>query len=251
MNSLQRSLLEKAGYDNGWEVAVESSAAAVRLRSALHSAQARLVPEPAGGWRVDFDPPGIGLELRREDRAEADPDGFFCASDHAVGRLLNRAARLARVLPDEPAQRYRRAVAEKLAEVGANNTEVERWVRQRVGQDIFRQSLMDYWGGACAVTGIRLPALLRASHIKPWADCASDAERLNVFNGFLLCAHLDALFDRHLLTFDPRGEARFHPSVEPATLHAVGLSQALRLRWVHPAHEPFLHHHRCVFNETE
>lgn len=89
------------------------------------------------------------------------------------------------------------------------STEVERLVRQRVGQNIFRESLMDYWGGACAVTGIALPALLRASHAKPWAECNSDAERLNVFNGFLLAAHLDALFDRHLISFDDSGKILF------------------------------------------
>jgi HNH endonuclease len=37
------------------------------------------------------------------------------------------------------------------------------------GQDVFRNALMDYWGGRCLLTGITEPALLRASHIVPWA----------------------------------------------------------------------------------
>ena len=78
----------------------------------------------------------------------------------------------------------------------SNGTEVERMVRQRIGQQNFRQALMTYWGGACAVTGIDVSDVLRASHIKPWAECATDAERLDVFNGFLLSANLDALFDK-------------------------------------------------------
>jgi len=32
--------------------------------------------------------------------------------------------------------------------------------------------------------------LLVASHIKPWADCTTDAERLDVFNGLLLAPNL-------------------------------------------------------------
>ena len=34
----------------------------------------------------------------------------------------------------------------------------------------------------CAVTGVAEPRLLRASHIKPWAKCDTDAERLDVFD---------------------------------------------------------------------
>ncbi|MBK6531770.1 MAG: HNH endonuclease [Deltaproteobacteria bacterium] len=42
--------------------------------------------------------------------------------------------------------------------------------------------------------------LLRASHIKPWAECETDAERLDVFNGFLLEARIDAVFDQGFVT---------------------------------------------------
>jgi len=38
---------------------------------------------------------------------------------------------------------------------------------QRVGQDPFRQGLLDFWEGRCAITGLAVPELLRASHIKP------------------------------------------------------------------------------------
>jgi HNH endonuclease len=54
----------------------------------------------------------------------------------------------------------------------------ERLVIQRIGQNVFRDALMDYWGGRCPLTGISEPALLRASHIVPWFDC-DDAQRLD------------------------------------------------------------------------
>ncbi|MFN2857939.1 HNH endonuclease, partial [Escherichia coli] len=83
--------------------------------------------------------------------------------------------------------------------------EVERLVRQRVGQDRYRDALLAYWGGACAVTGVTVTETLRASHAKPWAECTDDTERLDAFNGFLLVANLDALFDRFLISFDGTG----------------------------------------------
>jgi putative restriction endonuclease len=43
--------------------------------------------------------------------------------------------------------------------------------------------------------------------MKPWADCASDAERLDPFNGLLLAVHWDAVFDCGLVTFADDGTA--------------------------------------------
>ena len=65
-------------------------------------------------------------------------------------------------------------------------TEALRLVVQRIGQDLFRAAVVDYWQGRCGVTGLDVVPLLRASHIKPWSKCATDEERLDVFNGLLL-----------------------------------------------------------------
>lgn len=105
--------------------------------------------------------------------------------------MLRRAFQLPRTLPNELLHAF-----EKKAAKVPRSTEAERLVVQRVGQDLFREGLLDYWEGQCAVTSLAVPDLLRASHIKPWADCSTDTERLDVFNGLLLAAHLDAAFDR-------------------------------------------------------
>jgi putative restriction endonuclease len=60
-----------------------------------------------------------------------------------------------------------------------------------------------------AVTGIEQPELLRASHIKPWAHCRNDAERLD--DGLLLTDDWDAAFDAGLAGFDANGVALFSP----------------------------------------
>ena len=113
---------------------------------------------------------------------------------------LNRTWRLARSLPTAPLAQFERATA-GLPRV----TEVERLTVQRVGQDIFRAALLDYWGGRCPLTGIADPALLRASHIVPWAGCDTDAQRLDVHNGLLLSALWDAAFDAGLISFADDG----------------------------------------------
>jgi len=65
-------------------------------------------------------------------------------------------------------------------------------------QNIFRDALMDDWGGRCPLTGITEPALLRASHIVPWVEWG-DEQRLDVHNGLLLSALWDAAFDKGLV----------------------------------------------------
>lgn len=113
----------------------------------------------------------------------------------ALHHLVRRSFQLSRSLPNELLHTFERETAAL-----PRTTEAERLVVQRVGQDIFRKGLIDYWEGRCAMTGLARTELLRASHIKPWASCETDAERLDVFNGFLLAPNLDAAFDAGLIT---------------------------------------------------
>lgn len=117
-------------------------------------------------------------------------------------------------------------------------------VVQRVGQDIFRNALIEYWAGACAVTGIGLEPVLRASHMKPWSQCDSDAERLNVFNGLLLVANLDALFDRGLISFEDGGCMLMSPQLSGETRDELHLSSSMRLRWINDEHLLYVRWHR-------
>jgi len=84
-------------------------------------------------------------------------------------------------------------------------------------------------------------ALLRASHIVPWAECSSDAERLDVHNGLLLSSLWDAAFDAGLASFADDGHALAAPGLDPAARVALGFDAApaltfteghsLRLAW--------------------
>jgi predicted restriction endonuclease len=83
-----------------------------------------------------------------------------------------------------------------------------------VGQDIFRHGLLEYWEGRCAITGLAVPELLRASHIKPWAECGTDAERLDVFNGLLLAPQIDAAFDLGFIGIEDEGTVVVSPALD-------------------------------------
>ena len=72
-------------------------------------------------------------------------------------------------------------------------------VQSRIGQGVFRKALLEKYDGRCIISGIDLPKLLVASHIKPWAVSSND-ERLSVDNGLLLSATYDRLFDCGLIT---------------------------------------------------
>lgn len=115
-------------------------------------------------------------------------------------------------------------------------TEREATVHQCVGQNLFREGLMALWGGRCAITGLDVPELLRASHAKPWAD-SNDVERLNVCNGLLLAAHWDAAFDAGLVTVSPDGAVLASPSQSDAVWGMLCLSDALKLK-LQPQHAP-------------
>jgi putative restriction endonuclease len=73
-------------------------------------------------------------------------------------------------------------------------------IKARRGQQFFRQSILTAYGVRCCITGINVPSLLRASHIKPWSDFADD--RLDPCNGLCLSALHDAAFDSGLITLD-------------------------------------------------
>jgi putative restriction endonuclease len=102
-------------------------------------------------------------------------------------------------------------------------------------------------------TPLREGRLLRASHIKPWAKCGTDAERLDVYNGLLLAAHLDAAFDAGLISFADDGAILFSPEFTMEDRDTVGIHHHLALRRVGGRHLPNLAWHRTFLlgNKTE
>ena len=153
--------------------------------------------------------------------------------------FLKRTFQLSRSLPNEPLNEFKKATHSM-----PQSTEIERTVIQRVGQDIFRERLIDFWDGKCAVTGLSIQQLLKASHIKPWAKCDSDAERLDVFNGLLLAPHIDALFDRGFVSFDDDGAILISSKVGAKELSILSVSHKMKCYGILDDHRKYLLWHR-------
>ena len=242
MNPLGRVLIEKAAYENGWERTLSPAGTPVVVASARHRAKAEIVQTGDEQYAVQFDSVPVVIELRRE-WVPNEKQAFLAASRADLARLLQRAALLALALPPSTEEQYRKQI-EELPAQGLGDTEALRLTRQRIGQNLYRKALMDYWDGACAATGIALPAVLRASHARPWAACESDAQRLDVFNGFLLVANLDALFDQGLVSFLDDGAMICSSQISIEALGDLGLSGDTRLRWLAREHLSYLAWHR-------
>lgn len=98
-----------------------------------------------------------------------------------------------------------RTISKKLADYFDFKKEGEDVVAQtkrRKGQNYFRHMILQNYGGRCALTGIDIPHLLLASHIKPWAD-STPLQKLNPENGICLSALYDKAFDKGLITISP------------------------------------------------
>jgi hypothetical protein len=164
----------------------------------------------------------------------------FVTQASALPGTVRRLFELSRSLPTAPLDRFETAIQ------SLSQTETTRLVAQRIGQDIFRGALMDLWENRCAVTALDQAELLRASHMKPWADCANDAERLNPYNGLLLVAHWDAAFDRGLVTFDDDGTVSLSNRLSPGARQVllIGPSPPPCIANLRSAHLPFLAYHR-------
>jgi hypothetical protein len=103
-------------------------------------------------------------------------------------------------------------------------------IQARRGQGRFRASV-ELHEKRCRLTGVTNPALLIASHIKPWRLCASAQERLDGMNGLLLTPDADLLFDRGFISFEDDGEVQVSRRVDPLDLRRLGFDQLVMERF--------------------
>ncbi|MBJ7574541.1 HNH endonuclease signature motif containing protein [Luteimonas sp. MC1828] len=235
--ALVAKALADTGYDllssadNGWIAAAISGNAGRILVQAADDGVLLAVAEPTMAQRIGLEPTAVQV-----------PSGMAGIGIAYGAMQLYEALRVLHSLQTHPVSALSARVEARLA--GIPETERTREVRQRIGQDVFREALMDLWQGRCAVTGIPFPReLLRASHAKPWAK-ASDAERLDPFNGLLLATHLDAMFDSGLIGFGEDGVMLFSPQLDLVVRSHFGVHEGSRLRSVAPGHMPYLAWHR-------
>ena len=92
-----------------------------------------------------------------------------------------------------------------------------------------------------------MSGVLIASHIVPWAKCATNEERLDPFTGLLLTPNLDKLFDQFLISFKNDGAILLSKELSAEERTALGVTERSKLRFVRPAMLPYLKRHRDLF----
>jgi hypothetical protein len=240
-----RTEAQKAAWDNGYRLEDGGEGAWLHYRSTTAPDSIWIAGcSSRGPWLLSIEHSGVAAEIGALPNSPIAGPGivtFVVDTTAQLHAALDRVYKLAVSLPDAPLARFRARTA-RLPQI----TETERLVVQRIGQDIFRDALMDYWGSRCPVTGITEPALLRASHIVPWAECG-DEQRLDVHNGLLLSALWDAAFDKGLVSFTDDGRPLISPRLSDAARKALGVSQASQIHGLREVHRLNLAKHRARF----
>ena len=88
---------------------------------------------------------------------------------------------------------------------------VEKQIKERRGQQVFRQALCERYGNRCMVTRCEVLAVLEAAHIKPYRGENDNHPE----NGLLLRSDIHTLFDLDLIAIEPNGlQVHLHPSIK-------------------------------------
>lgn len=124
-----------------------------------------------------------------------------------------------------------------------NETERAGLVTSRIGQGAYRKSIIHRWQYQCAVTGFSKLDILIASHIIPWSK-SSNEQRLDVHNGILLSPTYDALFDRHLISFNDKGRIILSDSIEISAYEKIGVTGREQIKDLSAYNENYLAIHR-------
>lgn len=148
---------------------------------------------------------------------------------------------------------FQNAVADKpLPVIDLSATTSLHLTEVRSKQSLFKRRLLTI-EKQCRVTGIADLRFLRASHIKPWAQCTDGQERIDGSNGLLLSPHADFLFDRGWITFEGDGSLIRSDHLPKDVIKRIGLNleQGRICGEFFEAQKNYLEHHRnTVFDRS-
>ena len=95
---------------------------------------------------------------------------------------------------------------------------------------------------SCKLCKLNIEELLIASHIKPWKD-SDNKERIDLFNGFLLCPTHDKLFDIGLISFEDSGEIIISDEIEEKNYEKLNINKGLKIE-INVENKKYLKWHR-------
>ena len=247
MTANEAVLVRKTARDTGFDVPGEPDAVWLPVHSTHAPVRVWIARVNMNGYAIAMSMHSVAVTVALERPLVADPghlplgavDTIVVTGGAELRATLRRIHQLSRSLPTHPLDKFRLQTAGL-----PMTTEAERLTVVRVGQEIFRDGLLAYWDGACAITGLAVPDLLRASHAKPWASCETDDERLDSHNGLLLAGHLDLAFDQGYITVAPDGVVEVSDQLDAPARTILALGSPRRISRIVPAHRPYLAWHR-------
>jgi putative restriction endonuclease len=80
-------------------------------------------------------------------------------------------------------------------------------------RQFFRRAVMAANENTCCLSGVTVPIMLVASHIKPYSKCRTSNERASPTNGLCLNTFYDKAFDQGIITVDPYYKVRVSTKV--------------------------------------
>jgi putative restriction endonuclease len=116
-------------------------------------------------------------------------------------------------------------VDEVKSTAGIAETQKTAIVMARRGQGLFKSRVAKI-ERKCRITGVTNLDYLIASHTKPWRE-ASNEERLDGENGFLLTPDADLLFDRGFISFEDSGRILVSPIADRKSIEKFGITERM------------------------
>ena len=217
-------MLDEGAYENGYRIAKGQAAGWKFFQSSSAPGEIALGGASENGpFYLSITHQGVAKDVVfpvAEPCAKGHEIAFTFADRDALFSAISEVYRKSRALPTKPYEDF----VDQTKHLG--DTETDRETKIRIGQNIFRDKLMEYWNGRCPMTGISDPELLIASHVISWSKCENDEERLNVYNGILLSALWDAAFDKGLISFDDQGEVLVSPKLTQRAAEELSIGSA-------------------------
>jgi hypothetical protein len=213
------------------------------------------------GWRVDVDYSTLETKIKPKDFMEQIgpllPDRHSPLRPNGVGNqayLFEISSGMATLLMDlvhAPELKLEVATLSDLtfneeeqlviADRTLEETVKATLVQARRGQGLFRRRVHLIEVG-CRVTQVTAEKLLIASHIKPWAS-SNNRERMSGNNGLFLSPHVDALFDKGLITFTNKGRMEISPTLEKDVLARWKIDPKMNVGKFNSEQSYFLEYH--------
>lgn len=114
-------------------------------------------------------------------------------------------------------------------------------IKTRVNQSIYREMLLNKYK-KCCLCGMGDSRMLIASHIKPWSKSSAN-EKVDIYNGLLLCPNHDKAFDNGLITFDSNGSIIISEQLSNKDRLLLNLNEDMKIT-LHKNNIEYMKYHR-------